>query len=182
MYDDKGFLLTSEGLVKFFSPVVKRTVLKFGFARVQAEDLIQDVFIKIIGKAESFEPYRGNAKAWVAAIARNHCLDFTRRADVRHWEAWQSGDIPEDGGLYEVAERLNESCTAVLDKAICLLSEKERAVVMARFYGFTTPKYREVAGELALSPGEVGVLLQRALKKLRCIIGNIGYSQSSFYL
>jgi RNA polymerase sigma-70 factor (ECF subfamily) len=43
------------------------------------EDLVQDVFMRVIMAARSFNPKRASFRTWVFRIARNHCVDFVRR-------------------------------------------------------------------------------------------------------
>ena len=46
--------------------------------RVEAEDALQDVMVKVWHNATSFDPDRGNAMSWLCAVTRNHCLDRLR--------------------------------------------------------------------------------------------------------
>ena len=43
------------------------------------DDAIQDIVIKIINKATLMDNTRGTVDAWVATIAKNHCLDLLRK-------------------------------------------------------------------------------------------------------
>ena len=47
--------------------------------RAIAEDALQDAFVEIWRKAESFDPARGKAASWLATIARNRAIDQVRR-------------------------------------------------------------------------------------------------------
>src|SRR5687768_17748166 len=47
-----------------------------------SEDLVQDVFLRLLQKAASYRG-EGSCKAWIFNIARNVTFDYLRRADVR---------------------------------------------------------------------------------------------------
>ncbi len=53
--------------------------------RGAAEDVLQEVFVKIWRKASSYNPERARPMSWLATIARNSAIDWrrSRRIDVR---------------------------------------------------------------------------------------------------
>src|SRR5690349_5393826 len=42
----------------------------------QAEDLVQDTFVKVWRKADSYEAARGSLDTWILLIARSHAIDL----------------------------------------------------------------------------------------------------------
>lgn len=51
--------------------------------RSLAEDLVQDVFTSVWGKAESFDPAKASLMTWIYQIARNRSTDLDRRRRSR---------------------------------------------------------------------------------------------------
>ena len=47
-----------------------------------AEDLVQDVFLRVIKSARTFDPQRASFRTWLYRIARNRCIDLARRASL----------------------------------------------------------------------------------------------------
>ena len=45
----------------------------------QLDDLVQDVFLRVIKSAHTFDPQRASFRTWLLRIARNHCIDLGRR-------------------------------------------------------------------------------------------------------
>jgi RNA polymerase sigma-70 factor (ECF subfamily) len=45
----------------------------------EAEDLVQDVFVRVIKAAHTFDPQRASFRTWMFRIARNRCIDVIRR-------------------------------------------------------------------------------------------------------
>jgi RNA polymerase sigma-70 factor (ECF subfamily) len=46
------------------------------------EDLVQDVFLRVIKSARTFDPQRASFRTWLYRIARNRCIDLARRASL----------------------------------------------------------------------------------------------------
>jgi RNA polymerase sigma-70 factor (ECF subfamily) len=47
-----------------------------------AEDLVHDVFLRVIKGAHTFDPRRASFRTWLYRIARNRCIDVARRASL----------------------------------------------------------------------------------------------------
>ena len=45
----------------------------------EVEDLVQDVFLRVIKAAHTFNPNKASFRTWLYRIARNRCIDFHRR-------------------------------------------------------------------------------------------------------
>lgn len=69
------------------------------------EDLVQDVFLRIIKSAHTFDPQRASFRSWLYRIARNRCIDVTRRASLIRFlpigrsaegEAHREKTVPEE--------------------------------------------------------------------------------------
>lgn len=137
-----------------YSPILYRIcVLRLG-NRQDAEDALQNTFIKYYYKAPEFSG--GDAeKAWLIRVAINCCKDFQK-------SFWQKNTV----GLNEAAE----ISTGVIEDAIRLidlfeLSPKNRIVLELYYYeGYTVG---EIAKILKISENSVTSRLSRARKKLK---------------
>lgn len=47
-----------------------------------AEDLVQDVFVRVIKAAHTFNPQKASFRTWLFRIARNRCIDMSRRSKL----------------------------------------------------------------------------------------------------
>jgi RNA polymerase sigma-70 factor (ECF subfamily) len=130
-----------------------------------ANDLATGVFERALAKLSSFDPHKGAFNTWLFAIARhasiNHWKDQARRKDVSIdcVSAQSSGEpTPEDVVIQ------GQSVEALL-MALCELEEREREIVALKFGGALNN--RQIAGLVGLTAGNVGVILYRALQKIK---------------
>jgi len=130
--------------------------------RSASEDLVQDVFIRILKYRAG---YQGQSKfaVWMFQIARNAHIDHLRK---------QRGDLPLDEQFAEPAAREPrpevrleaEQDIALIRRALDLLPWKKREILMlSRFQDL---KLREIADLLGCQVGTVKAQVHRALKEL----------------
>src|ERR1700755_784701 len=65
-------------LYRLVSPKLFGILMRMLKNRQEAEDALQEVFIKIWQRADRFLPDEGKPQTWLAAIARNHAIDLMR--------------------------------------------------------------------------------------------------------
>lgn len=133
--------------------------LKLTGDRSASEDLVQEVFFRILKYRQSYRP--GTPfRAWMYQIARNARLDLLRRRrSETSWEPEMSPAImPQDA-----AQQSEE--TALLHRALMRMPEEKREVlVLSRFQDL---KYEEIAQMLGCEAGTVKTRVHRALQELR---------------
>lgn len=142
-----------------------RFCLRMTGNRQASEDLVQDVFMRMLKYRKSFQ--EGMAFApWMFRIARNACADHLRRSAL--------DAVPEDGLDLRPAEettaheRATEDERAdLLRRALLALPVERREVLVLSRYEFKS--YDEIARALGCSVGAVKVRAHRALKQLRQI-------------
>ena len=125
--------------------------------REEAEDLTEEVFLKMIKSLKSWEK-RGSFKSWLWGIARNTVKDFFRkkyRLKTVRLEDWMTREEKKP------AKSFKKEVAALLAK----LPERYQQVLRLRFLrGYTL---KEVAVELGVSLANAKVLQYRAIKKLQ---------------
>jgi RNA polymerase sigma-70 factor (ECF subfamily) len=126
-----------------------------------SEDLVQDVFFRILKYRQSYRP--GTPfRAWMYQIARNVRQDYHRKhPDLLPFEPEMSPAIPPN----DSAERDQQA--ALLHKALLMLPEEKREVLLLS--RFQELKYEEIARMLECEVGTVKVRIHRALRELRAI-------------
>jgi RNA polymerase sigma-70 factor (ECF subfamily) len=182
--DDELLKLAREGNVEGFKGIVGKyhiQIINFYYRicrdRDLAEDLAQEVFIKLYTHLDNFE-LRGRLVKYIFKIARNHWIDKLRydaprpkllSIDNPYRENEMSakdylgaeGNLPSES--YEKKE-VSRTISTALDK---LPEEQKMVVVLCELHGFS---YDEVAEIMSIPIGTVRSRLHFAISKLRGLL------------
>ncbi|MBL6459334.1 sigma-70 family RNA polymerase sigma factor [Belnapia sp. T6] len=132
--------------------------------REAAADAVQDGFLRIGQRAGQFDPARGMAEAWLAAVIRHAALDLARR---------RGRELPTDdptlGDMPVAPEALERVAAQFEGRRLrdCLgaLDEKNRkGILLAFVHGLS---HAQVAARLDLPLGTVKAWIRRGLLQLR---------------
>jgi RNA polymerase sigma-70 factor (ECF subfamily) len=129
--------------------------------RATAEDLVQDVFMKMLKYKATFKD-DSELVPWMFGIARNSCLAHLRRRAFDH--------VPETAADEAVAdeaheEQPDERQNELVRQALLRLPAERREVLVLSRYEYKS--YDEIARVLDCSVGAVKVRAHRAMKQLR---------------
>lgn len=131
--------------------MVYRLALSYTKSRPDAEDVVQQAFIRLLENDGKIRP--GKEKAWLASVTVNLCKDLLR-------SAWRRKTEPLSEELFFETPDHSEVFWAVM-----ALGENERAAVYLYYYeGYST---QEVAKILGVTKTAVTTRLDRARKHLK---------------
>ena len=141
--------------VKDFQPVVFRLAYSYVKNRADAEDITQEVFLKLYGSKESFEADE-NVKAWLIRVTANTAKNYLTSVWVKR-KTPLTEDIPlKNEKDYELLEALNR------------LNRNYRAVIYLHYYeGYSVA---EISSMLDISESNVKARLKRGRDKLKTIL------------
>jgi RNA polymerase sigma-70 factor (ECF subfamily) len=145
--------------------------------RADAEDLVQDTFVKAYTSFGQFEPGT-NVRAWLHRILITTFISSYRKRqrepqpamamDITEWQparGWPDPTVELKSAETEALERQADPCVKL---ALQALSEDFRTVVyLADVEGYA---YREIAGLIGTRIGTVGSRLHRAHRQLRGLL------------
>ncbi len=135
-------------------------VLSYLHSRQDAEDVVQNVYLKIKTSVCGYR--RGtNASAWILQIAKNTALDFLRK---RKQEIYLD-EIEHIGKSDEVDS--GEVITAIEKH---LSEEEQRIVILHALWGY---KHREIGHILSLPTGTVTSKYKRSIEKLQKVLKEV---------
>ena len=139
-------------------------VLRILRDRAEAEEAIQEVYVKIWQRADRFIAGQYSPISWLVAVARNHALDIIRARRPASQELDAALEIADDGpspealaGASEDGQRI-EACMAQLEP------DRAEAVKGAYLDGYS---YEELAQRYAVPINTMRTWLRRSLIKLR---------------
>jgi RNA polymerase sigma-70 factor (ECF subfamily) len=139
-------------------------LLRYGLAicgdPAMAQDAVQEAFLRYYIALRK-ETAGMDAKGWLYSTTRNYILDRLKEYYVRNSQSLEAASqIAEDAGNPEANIMLREIHATAQE----LLSPRELECLLLRNEGL---RYRDIADILKIESATVGVLLGRALKKIR---------------
>ena len=169
----QGDLSAFQGLVDQFKKKVYFLAYDIVGDHHEAEDVSQEVFIKVYRSLGSF---RRDAKmsSWIYQIAVNSAIDLLRKrkakpsVNLEEFDHIELQDAPRGAATAAVDPESSAEAALLqgrIEKALHSLTPRERVVFAMRHYNDF--KINEIADVLEVSSGTVKSLLFRALQKLR---------------
>ena len=130
-----------------------------------SEDIVQESFLVLWRSAPSFDPQRGNVRAWLLRIVRQRAIDYLRRAESRTGtsspEAF-SGLTATNDTSGAVLRRLDRE--AIHGAVRSLPPHQSQTIQLAFFEGYT---HVEIADRLDIPLGTVKSRMRLGLNRLR---------------
>ena len=158
-----------EDLVRMHTKRVYSIAYRFTGNDTQAQDLTQDVFLRVFRSLKSFRAGEGSFQVWLARLTRNLLIDHYRRSELE-----RASDSIEDSALVLESKTGVESRTdsrvvgreasELLQGALQKLSPELRETVILR--DLEELEYREIALALKVPEGTVKSRLNRGRAEL----------------
>lgn len=169
-YDKEAF----GELYDYFFP----RLYNFIFGRVknagQADDIISITFTKVFMRLNDYDSGRGAFSTWIFRIAVNEMNNLFRTQRKLNEAGWEEFFDPADGRNTPEQQMLADEGSKHLLLALEKLNDRERRVVSLKY--FTGISNKEIAVLENMTANNVGVVLHRALERLKAILKDSGYS------
>ncbi|MDN9011229.1 RNA polymerase sigma factor [Brevibacillus laterosporus] len=132
--------------------------------RSVAEDLTQEVFLRVLDSLKRYEE-RASMKTWILRIAKYVAIDHSRKKRIRAWFGMETiNKIPSKLGQPEEEYAGKEGRRHVVE-AVLRMKPKYRSVLI--LHGLKEYNIKETAEILCCSEGKVKVDYHRAMKEMR---------------
>lgn len=154
-----------EVLYNRFSSLVYNKCYSFVNNQPEAQDLTQDIFLKLFIKLPSYNE-KSKFSTWLYAFTYNHCVNYVSRNPFKKNEF----SFPEylEIGNYYVEDlnttESNESITIKLNKALAALSEKDRHILILKYKNDLS--INKIQNLLGIGNSAVKMRIKRAKEKL----------------
>jgi RNA polymerase sigma-70 factor, ECF subfamily len=156
-----------ELVVRQYRRKVFNVAYKFVGRHEEAEDLTQDIFLKIFRSLGTFDR-RANFQTWLISVSRNLCIDHYRSVRQERQSIDRSvdpGDLaPAAPGGGPIAALEQQDRVALLREAMAALPESLRTAVLMR--DLQEFSYQEIADRLHLPEGTVKSRINRGRTEL----------------
>ena len=179
--DESLMLRYREGDVRAFEVLVTRHrkpiynfILRFVRDAAQAEDVMQETFLRLIKGADNYEK-QAKFTTWMYTIARNLCVDASRRgkhrkaasldAPIGEDEGATLLDMVSDGAVGADGKAIQRELAIRMKQAIEALPEEQREIFLLR--EVSDLQFNEIAQVVGVSENTVKSRMRYALEKLR---------------
>ncbi len=160
-------------LISKYKNLIYSIPIRSGFTQEEAADIFQAVCLDLFCELSSLREPQALA-AWIIRVTRNKCYHKRRENDryianddAQLEAAAINSDIPEDF-LHEVEKEQH------VRNALDDLSPRCRHLVEKLFFEWPARPYQEVARELGLAVGSIGIIRRRCLNCLRGRLEELG--------
>ena len=169
----RGDIQALEQLYDRYSALVFSVSLRVLHDPQLAEDVVQEVFLRLWRQPASFDPGRGRFISWLMSVTRNRALDELRRVSRRNRSEDQEDDESNPLDALATSDRmddpalgaeLREQREAVRTAMTRLPPEQRRAIELAYFSGLTQAEISDVTGDPL---GTVKTRIRLGMRKLR---------------
>jgi len=163
----KGDQLAWEAIVRQYRRKVFNVAYKFVGRHDEAEDLTQDIFLKIFKSLKTFDS-RANFQTWLISVSRNLCIDHYRsvrkeRETIdRDVDASELMPVSKTQGQMAMMEQRDR--VELLREAMSTLPTTLRTAVLMR--DIQELSYHEIAEKLRLPEGTVKSRINRGRNEL----------------
>jgi RNA polymerase sigma-70 factor (ECF subfamily) len=142
---------------RHFAPLIKAFALSgSSLSATHADELVQEVMLKVWQKAGGFNPEKAAASTWVYTIARNCRTDMFRRL--------QKFDTPLESFIVLHTRRGSERVRELMGEL-----PPDQAQILAKVY-MEGKSHSEAAAELDLPLGTVKSRVRLAIQKLQALM------------
>jgi RNA polymerase sigma factor (sigma-70 family) len=155
-----------ETLFGHFYPELFGLVYRLLGDRMETEDTLQDIFLKLSDQAELQERPDPEIGAWLRRVGLNvafNRLRTAKRARTRLERVGRLERSDEEPIEHELASPsgviVRQEERAAVRRALAEIPERQRECLLLRHSGYS---YAEIAATLGIAVGSVGVLLSRA--------------------
>ncbi len=166
--DNKAFAVLYDN----YAPALLGIIVKIVRDEAEAENLLQDAFVKIWRNIHQYDATKGRLFTWILNIARNTAINYLRSSHYSVGKEIQSIDNPVSIQT-AYSENIDVNYIGVAETVEKLEPKLKQIIDLIYFMGYTQ---QEVSEKLDMPLGTVKTRTRMALLQLRKHFSNDGHS------
>ena len=158
-----------ERLYERYAPVLKTVIMRVIHDEAESEDVLQEVFLQVWGRAKRYSPAKGKLLGWLVTLARRRAIDrlrkrraYRRATDRLEWES----RLPVPGERANGFQRqiFQDDLREILSRKIeALPAFQKEAIRLAFFEGMSQ---REISAVTQIPLGTIKTRIELGMRKL----------------
>jgi RNA polymerase sigma factor (sigma-70 family) len=163
-------------LIDRYKNLIFSIPLKYGFSREDAADIFQDVCIGLLTELPKLREPRALPK-WLIQVTSRKCFHWRHkhsRMQSSDQSESQTAELQVPPEMIEIVRHAEQE--QLVRDAMDRLPPRCRRLVEMLFFEDPPKPYREVASELGIAVGSIGLMRHRCIEQLRKTLGQVGVS------
>lgn len=156
-------------LVNDYADLILRLSYAYLGSTADAEDVCQEVLVKLLGRSEGFEGPE-HERAWVVRVTANRCKDLLRRRAARPTVALDEAPEPAAPETVDARGRAE-----LVLRAVMRLPLDYREAIFLRYY--ENYSVRDIARACGCGEDAAAARLSRGRAKLKVLLKEAGYDE-----
>jgi RNA polymerase sigma-70 factor (ECF subfamily) len=162
-------------LYRRYGTVLKAVIMKVLHDEAESEDVLQEVFLQVWDRADSYAPEKGKLLSWLSTVARRRAIDRVRqscayRRATDRFEVVSRHPDKEISETHPVEREAHQhDVRELIDRQLDLLPDNQREAICLAYLGGHSQ--REIASITHTPLGTVKTRIELGLKKLSHAIG-----------
>lgn len=140
--------------------------------RSMAEEVVQEVFLRLWNDPDKFDPDRGTLRSYLLAQTHGRSVDLVRSESSRRRREEREARMNAESGYDLEREVIDMAMGDQIRAALMTLADGEREAIELAYFGGHT--YREVAAMLGQPEGTVKSRIRSGLTRLRSALTETG--------
>ncbi len=163
-------------LIDRYKNLIFSIPLKYGFSKEDAADIFQEVCMGLVSQLPSVKEPRALPK-WLIQVTSHKCFHWGHKLKRNNTVEPKPGDehqfqVPPE--MLEMVRRTEQE--QLMREAISHMAPRCQRLVTMLFFEDPPRPYRDVASDLGVAIGSIGLLRHRCIQHLRKALGEIGVS------
>lgn len=115
--------------------------------KLDAEDCVQDIFVKVLDNLHKYDPKRHTFTSWIITLAKNHVLDYLKLKKIHEQKCFTNTEL-----VYDTSVKNDNDNSVLLSEVEKLVGEIEYQILLFKL-GFSMT-FIEIAKLLEISPSK----------------------------